>query len=234
MQDKDFLGYFSELGAHSSIEQLKQASANIVNTLLAVGTVATRQRRASSMDEKDEPKAKKMQAFQQKYLTGDLGEGMSADLNYTLKRMVRGLSSEDHTVKRGFFLATVEVVRRFKAQIDTPKLIKFIKEETKTAKTMKNPEINALALGQMMCLSALIESEAYRKGSSIEGDTVTSLLSSFIHLYQTYEFLRESIQAVFVKLLSNVPAETHGVKIFEKIVAELLIAGSSNLKDTLF
>ena len=107
-------------------------------------------------------KAKKLAAFQAKYQTGDLGEGMSADLNYTLKRLVRGLSSENHTIKRGFFLATVEVGRRFKAQIDTIKLIRYMKEETKTASTMKNPEINALALGQFMCLSTLVESEAYQ------------------------------------------------------------------------
>jgi hypothetical protein len=42
------------------------------------------------------------------------------------------------------------------------KLIRYIKEETKTASTMKNPEVNALALGQLMCLSALIESQAYQ------------------------------------------------------------------------
>ena len=72
---------------------------------------------------------------------------MSSDLNYTLKRLVRGLSSENHTVKRGFFLAIVEVIRRFKAQIDMTKLIRYMKEETKTSSTMKNPEINALALG---------------------------------------------------------------------------------------
>ena len=40
---------------------------------------------------------------------------MSADLNYTLKRLVKGLTSDNHLVKKGFFLAAVEVVRRFKA-----------------------------------------------------------------------------------------------------------------------
>ena len=98
---------------------------------------------------------------------------------------------------------------------------------------MKNPEIHMLTLGQLMCLSALIESEIYQTGSQINGDTITSLVSSFIHLYQTYEFMRESIQAVFTKLLTNVPAETHGVKIIEKVVAELLVSGG-NLKETLF
>ena len=166
MQDKDFLGYFNELGPQSSLDQLKKAGTNIVNTLLASSTVATKQRRTSDVDQAEEKRrVKKVEAFQQKYLTGDLGDGMSADLNYALKRLVRGLSSENHTVKRGYFLVTVEVARRFKAQIDIAKLVKFIKEETKTSKMMKNPEINSLVLGQLMCLSALIESEAYKKGS---------------------------------------------------------------------
>jgi len=58
---------------------------------------------------------------------------MSADLNYTLKRLVRGLTSDNHSVKRGFFLATVSVLRCFRAQIDMVKLITLIKEETKTS-----------------------------------------------------------------------------------------------------
>ena len=85
---------------------------------------------------------------------------MSADLNYTLKRLVRGLTSENHRVKRGFFLAMASVVRCFKSQIDVSKLINFVLEETKTSKVMKNPEINALAFGQLMSLSALVESQA--------------------------------------------------------------------------
>ena len=69
---------------------------------------------------------------------------------------------------------------------------------------MKNPEINSLALGQLMCLSALVESEAYQQlhgGNQVNTEIITSLLSSFIHLYQTYDFLRESVQAIFSKLL---------------------------------
>lgn len=72
---------------------------------------------------------------------------MSVDLNYTLKRLIRGLTSEEHAIKRGYFLATVSVLQSFKAQIDIVKLIKLMKEETKTTGIMKNPEIHALALG---------------------------------------------------------------------------------------
>lgn len=229
MDDKEFLGYFRELSGQSTVEELKTASANIVSTLLASSTVAaTRQRKASDVDEaKAEPdlakrKAKKQEAFKQKYLTGDLGDGMSADLNYTLKRLNRGLSSESHSDKRGHFLATVEVVRRFKAQIDMGKLIEFVQEETKTSATMKNPEINALSLGQLMCLSALVESEAYQSGAQTSVETIALLATSFISLYKTYDFLRESIQAVFAKLLARLP-ESHGVKLMEKILAEIIL-----------
>lgn len=39
---------------------------------------------------------------------------MTADLNYTLKRLVRGSYSDNHAVKQGFFLASVLVLSRFK------------------------------------------------------------------------------------------------------------------------
>ena len=159
MQDKDFLGYFSALGPQSSAVELRQASQNIVNTLIAADTTAGK-RRASSIDDND-PKAKQLAKFQQKYLSGDLGEGMSADLNYTLKRVISGLTSDIHNVKKGFFLVAVEVFTRFKKKIDFPKLIKFIRKETKTTSTMKNPEVHSLVLGKMICLSALVDSQAY-------------------------------------------------------------------------
>ena len=66
MEDKDFLGYFGQLGPQSSAEQLQQASANIVSTLQASMTVvATRKRRASSIDETaaGERKTKKLEQF---------------------------------------------------------------------------------------------------------------------------------------------------------------------------
>lgn len=34
--------------------------------------------------------------LQEKYLKGDLGESMSADLNYTMKRLVGGVVSDNH------------------------------------------------------------------------------------------------------------------------------------------
>ena len=51
-------------------------------------------RRRSSLDV-----ASAENTVRRKYMTGDLGVNVSADLNYTLKRLVRGLYSENHSVK---------------------------------------------------------------------------------------------------------------------------------------
>lgn len=95
MQDKEFLGYFTQLG-NTQPSMLIQASNNIVNTLLAVRKV--------------ESPSEELVTLHKKYLTGDLGDSMSADLNYALKRLVRGLCSENHAVKQGYFLATSQVL----------------------------------------------------------------------------------------------------------------------------
>ena len=116
-----------------------------------------------------------------------MGKEMSPDLNYGLKRLIRGLVSENHLVKRGFFLATVEVLARFKKQIDMPKLIKFIKDETKTSTTMKNPEINQLTLGLLMAISALVESQAYTVSAGhVQQDVLNMILHELIRLYNGF------------------------------------------------
>ena len=42
MEDKDFLGYFTQLAPPSSVDQIKTASNKIVSTLVAISTVAGR------------------------------------------------------------------------------------------------------------------------------------------------------------------------------------------------
>lgn len=128
MEDKDFLGYFNKLGPPSSLEEVKASANKIVTTLVAIGSVAGRR---ASMDSTSKAAESAEQALKARYSTGDLGEKVSADLNYSLKRLVRGLYSDNHQVKQGFFLASVLVLARFKAQIDFEKYLKHVFTETK-------------------------------------------------------------------------------------------------------
>lgn len=159
MEDKDFLGYFSKLGAPSTSTDIKTAASNIVNTLVGLGSVPGQQRRNSG-DSKTLAQAEI--AIKAKYTTGDLGDKVSADLNYTLKRLVRGLYSENHSVKQGFFLASVLVLNKFKSQIDLDKYLKHVFNETKvSSKEIKSSEINNMSLGRMLCMSACVEARIF-------------------------------------------------------------------------
>ena len=141
---------------------------------------------------------------------------MSADLNYTLKRAVNGLISDNHTVKRGYFLVTVDVLNRFKKQIELVKLIKFVRKETKTSATMKNPEVHAMVLGQMMCLTAIVDSQIYQVSpSQLNQEGLSLLLEDLVQLYQAYDFIRESLQTVFSRMLSRFSSDSQGVKVLE-------------------
>ena len=160
MEDKDFLGYFSKLGPPSSAEEIKNSATKILNTLIAIGTVHGRKGSTDLATEKAE------NALKKKYLTGDLGEKVSADLNYTLKRLVRGLYSDNHQVKQGFLLSSVLVLAKFKSQIDFEKYLKHVFSETKASKAMKTSEINNMTLGRMMCMSACVEARVFQSHGS--------------------------------------------------------------------
>ena len=52
MNDRDFLGYFNQLGS-KNIQNVKQASNNIVSTLLALDTKVGRKASMDATDEKE-------------------------------------------------------------------------------------------------------------------------------------------------------------------------------------
>ena len=70
MDDKDFMGYFTQLG-NQNTEKVKLASSNIVSTLLALDS---KMGRKVSMDiEESKEKEKAEAALKKRYMTGDLG-----------------------------------------------------------------------------------------------------------------------------------------------------------------
>jgi len=130
---------------------------------------------------------------------------MSADLNYSIKRLVRGLVSDNHLVKRGFYLSLSQVLSRFKKQTDPLKFLRFVADECRTSKGMKKPEVNALIIGKMMCLTATVESQLYQTSASqLNHDALNMATNDLLQMYKDHDFVRESIQAILVKVLSQI------------------------------
>ena len=148
-----------------------------MNTLVAITT--TTQRRAST----DQAHEEAEKALKSKYSTGDLGEKVTPDLNYTLKRLIRGLYSENHQVKQGFFLASVLVLTKFKSLIDFEKYLKHVFAETKVNQGMKSGEAHNMSLGRMMCISACIEARIFITQQSVNQRTLNVMVQCLIELY---------------------------------------------------
>ena len=77
MEDKHFLSYFKEL-SDSDQKIKKQAASKIVNTLILTEALS----KSSDYEHLEEGVLRLIQ----KYLSGDLGEELSADVNYTIKK----------------------------------------------------------------------------------------------------------------------------------------------------
>ena len=187
MEDRDFLKYFTQLGS-ARIDQIQTASRNIVATLLAIDTTKPKKQDADETAEEAKTKKKAADSLRQKYNQGDLGDKVNADLNYSLKRLVRGVCSENHTVKQGFFIASVMVFNRFSNIVDFDKLIAFIQEETKTNSSMNSTEIHAACMGRVLCMSALIESRW-----PINTKQLMTVIDIASDVYHQQDFLKEAV-----------------------------------------
>jgi hypothetical protein len=164
-------------------------------------------------------------------LKGDLGEGMGADLNYTIKRLIRGLTSENHGTKKGFFMASVQVYARFGNQIDLLNLIKYSLELTKTSSTMKNTEQNCMNMGQMMTLSAIIESGLCLQLQN-QADNLTQLITALCRIYNDCNFLRESIMVILQKLLIKAKSVSAASTLLGQAVRALVPSDGKKIKFT--
>ena len=126
------------------------------------------------------------------------------------------------------------VLNRFKSSIDFEKYLKHMFSETKVNQTMKSAETNNASLGRMMCLSALIEAKVfYTSPSQINQRTLKVIVGCLVELYTKYDFLQESISAVFSKLLTILKEQKqYGLQALEIIVDALIVnKGSKGEKE---
>lgn len=77
MEDKNFLSYFHNLSSQELVTK-KQAATKIVDTLTLTEALSS----PSDYEHLDS----KILEMIKKYLSGDLGDKLSADVNYTLKK----------------------------------------------------------------------------------------------------------------------------------------------------
>jgi len=140
-----------------------------------------------------------------KYSKGDFGTAVFADLDYSIKRIISGLSSENSEVKEGYFLVLVLLFKNFWVLFDKSKLINYIVEETKNSKALKKSEKTHFSVGRLLCFNSVIEAMPVES----EGEEWIELLAKeLLSVYNHNEGLRQGVisvalKAMKVKLIEN-------------------------------
>ena len=81
--------------------------------------------------------------------------GQKADLEYTLKRLVRGLASSRSAARQGFALCLAELLATFKEEVPLVKVMEIVDAETKVAKSMLGSEQREMLFARVFALLAL-------------------------------------------------------------------------------
>ena len=68
---------------------------------------------------------------------------------------------------------------------------------------MKGPEVNALVIGKLMCVTAFVETALFSTATGVNHDALNALLNELVQMYKGNEFVRESVQKVLAKLVSE-------------------------------
>ena len=97
---------------------------------------------------------------------------------------MRGLYSQNHSAKEGFFLAGVALIQKFKHLMDIEKFMKHVFSETKVPTGMKQGEAHAMLIGKFMAVSVLVQGCAHIVGSDVNTRVLSVLLGCLVDIFK--------------------------------------------------
>ena len=138
MNDKEFLGYFDTLASTSTPDSLLFSSCNdLLSTL-------------SSLEHSQPSKGNTVHS-------SPFGSEVSPDLDYTLKKIIRSLTTDNVELQMRFALALKELLSRFPAVMST-NFVDFLLKECDLKKTVKKSEKSHFLVAKMLGLEVLLRS----------------------------------------------------------------------------
>jgi len=209
MEDKDFLSYFWKISQYPNKELKFTAARNIVQTLLTLESIKQSGNRKLSGDN-----LATKTTILQKYTNNDYGENISPDLNYTLSRLIKGMTSENNAAKEGFFITFSLLIARFPF-INPMSLLKTIVRETSLKQAGGKHEVKCIKTGRVLLLSVIGKLVMTYKDKEEYIAEYTKVLLEF---YKNNAWLQELIGKTlfdFIEVIREQP------KLLEKLVRVL-------------
>eukprot|EP01022_Parablepharisma_sp_SALTPOND_P019730 TRINITY_DN340_c3_g1_i1.p2 TRINITY_DN340_c3_g1~~TRINITY_DN340_c3_g1_i1.p2 ORF type:complete len:825 (+),score=188.64 TRINITY_DN340_c3_g1_i1:11932-14406(+) len=199
MEDKDFLSYFWDISQYPNKQLKLTAAKNIVQTLLTVENIKKSGNRKLSGGE---PMAET--TIMKKYRNNDYGSNITEDLNYTLSRLIKGMSSDNNGVKEGFYIAFSLVLASFRS-ISPAALIKTIVRETAATQAASKKEAKSVKTGRVLLLAAIAKSGAIsnmEKGEEKE-ECVKEYVRALTEYYKENVWLQSLISKVLFDFIDS-------------------------------
>jgi len=200
MEDKAFLSYFWDISQYPNKQLKFTAAKNIVQTLLTVENIKkSGTRKLSGADPATGAAPTATTAILKKYRNDDFGHGITEDLNYTLSRLIKGMTAENNAVKEGFYMAFSLVLSTFHS-ISPISLLKTICRETAASQATGKRDVKCMKMGRAMLFSAICKGNLIFHNIEKETERI-----EFIHEFVNgiTEYYKETpwLQSLIIKVL---------------------------------
>ncbi|XP_013379455.1 myb-binding protein 1A-like protein isoform X2 [Lingula anatina] len=140
-----------------------------------------------------------------------------SELNYTVQRLVRGLSSSRKFARPGYTLALTQILRQFK-EVTVAQILKEAKEQLRITKQETKAEQGHIYLGQVLGYLALIQADRLNEASKEEVQEVTSSLKK---LSSEKSYLRQICYQALAEMGEKVPKKRFAKTVFPILQQEL-------------
>jgi DNA polymerase phi len=124
---------------------------------------------------------------------------LCADLDYSVKRLTRGLSSSRQSARQGFAACLSAILTHFEL-VQTKEVIDLIEKTTQSNTAMKGSEERDLFFGKLFGYMTLARAHRFQAHPSFAVDAINSLLS----VYERKPWSREVIAEAILSLIHEV------------------------------
>ncbi|XP_069136083.1 myb-binding protein 1A-like protein [Argopecten irradians] len=166
---------------------------------------------------------KKLETSQKDY------DAIGKDLKYTLRRLIKGVSSNRKSARQGFSVALCQVLRKF-AVISTEKVLALVTKHLQLSKKDGKAETGSILLGRAMVYLALIQSGRLAQDST---ESIKTVVSNLQDMKRKRSYLQQICISGIVHLIPQIGTETFQESVLPCIQKELMLGWDKCTPDAL-
>ncbi|XP_033746905.1 myb-binding protein 1A-like protein [Pecten maximus] len=166
---------------------------------------------------------KKLEASQKDY------DSVGKDLKYTLRRLIKGVSSNRKCARQGFSVALCQILRKFTV-ISTEKVLALVTKHLQLSKKDGKAETGSILLGRTMVYLALIQSGRLAQDST---ECIKTVVSNLQDMKRKRSYLQQISIGGIAHLIPQIDTEKFQEGVLPCIQKELMLGWDKCTPDAL-